>query len=267
MPKIDRQYRFDVRQFVRRVKGEVTLPIIQDRFVASNQYVAILNSLLKGIVSYFRQTVLPAYTVYISDAEDDGSWFIALEKVVPEYVAEAKGKVEPIIRSEARYHTKKFKQGVKKKLKTNIDNLINEQQLENVIQDSIDRNGSLIKGLADDTLKGIKETVFSAKSNGQSVRTLASRLRYNFDISSKRAKFIARDQMAKLNADLNKSRSQQIGSDYYYWRDMGDSRVRPLHRTLNGRKYRWDESTDAEGGLEPGGPPNCRCIAETIIDF
>lgn len=48
----------------------------------------------------------------------------------------------------------------------------------------------------------------------------------------------------------------------YIWRSQKDGKVRSMHRQLDGRIFRWDETPP--GGHHPGEAPNCRCVAESI---
>lgn len=78
----------------------------------------------------------------------------------------------------------------------------------------------------------------------------------------RRARLIARDQMATLNSDMNEFRQRQIGVDAYSWRTVMDGRERAHHHDRNGKVYRWDKPP--KGG-HPGAEINCRCRALAII--
>lgn len=104
-------------------------------------------------------------------------------------------------------------------------------------------------------------------------------------ISTRRAAIIARDQTAKLNADLSKGRMEQAGIDTYIWSTSMDERVRglpggkyatavPSHYLMEGLICRWDDPTkyrNASGEwvarpngaplLHPGQDILCRCVA------
>ena len=104
-------------------------------------------------------------------------------------------------------------------------------------------------------------------------------------ISTRRAAIIARDQTAKLNADLSKGRMEQAGIETYLWSTSMDERVRglpggkyanavPSHYLMEGLICRWDDPTkyrNASGEwvarpngaplLHPGQDILCRCVA------
>lgn len=104
-------------------------------------------------------------------------------------------------------------------------------------------------------------------------------------ISTRRAAIIARDQTAKLNADLSQGRMEQAGIETYIWSTSMDERVRGLpggkyadsrtsHYVMEGLICRWDDPTkyrNASGEwvarpmgaplLHPGQDIMCRCVA------
>jgi len=82
--------------------------------------------------------------------------------------------------------------------------------------------------------------------------------------TSKHAKLVAHDQVSKLNAQLNQTRQQAAGIERFRWTTMGDNRVRPAHRALNGRIFSWDGGAPGEG--LPGESVACRCHAAAIVD-
>ena len=107
----------------------------------------------------------------------------------------------------------------------------------------------------------------SAVLSGDTSANLRKTLAREFGLSDSRAKLIARDQIGKTTADLNRLRHQQAGITEYDWSTAADERVRPLHRALNGRRYKYGEPTGAEGGLPPGQPVQCRCVALAVVEF
>lgn len=80
---------------------------------------------------------------------------------------------------------------------------------------------------------------------------------------SGRAKVIARDQIASINALLTRERQQAVGIESYRWRTNIDGREREEHRERDGEIFRWD--SPPEDG-HPGEPIQCRCWAEPILD-
>ncbi|MCK5495984.1 MAG: minor capsid protein, partial [Hyphomicrobiaceae bacterium] len=78
------------------------------------------------------------------------------------------------------------------------------------------------------------------------------------------ARFIAHDQINKLNGRLNQTRQEAAGITSFIWRTQQDDRVRPAHEEIEGRKFQWAEGAPGIG--LPGEPVNCRCSAAPVID-
>lgn len=83
-----------------------------------------------------------------------------------------------------------------------------------------------------------------------------------------RAKTIARTETSRTASLLLEARAGSIGSTHYRWHTVGDSDVRPEHKRLNNKIFRWDEPPIAGKRGEhanPGCIYNCRCWAEPIL--
>jgi SPP1 gp7 family putative phage head morphogenesis protein len=155
----------------------------------------------------------------------------------------------------------------KRSLGIDLKAVVRQEDLDDYMRAATARNTSLITSLGDDVVKRVEQTVYSNSIAGNSATTLRKALQEQFGITDRRAKLIARDQTSKFNADLNKIRQQQAGVTSYSWMTAHDERVRPLHRSLDGKTYKWGEATGAEQGLPPGQPILCRCVARGIVEF
>ena len=92
----------------------------------------------------------------------------------------------------------------------------------------------------------------------------------------KRAKLIARDQVASLQGDISRVRQTQLGVSRYVWRTAKDERVRSTHRNRENEIFVWGEPIGPQlrkKGLlvdtidgPPGRPINCRCYAEPVLE-
>lgn len=79
-----------------------------------------------------------------------------------------------------------------------------------------------------------------------------------------RAKFLARDQVGKLNGNLTMLRQANLGIEKYIWRTSGDERVRPTHSANDGKTFSWNNPPAETGHV--GQDFSCRCSAEPIFD-
>lgn len=125
-------------------------------------------------------------------------------------------------------------------------------------------NVALIKTVPERYLDRLKADTIDALEAGRRPEDLAAEWEDRWGMAERDAERIARDQVAKLTADLNQDRQQALGVTDFIWRTMNDNRVREEHAALEGEQFPWD-SPPAETGL-PGDDVNCRCYAEPVLD-
>lgn len=135
------------------------------------------------------------------------------------------------------------------------------------------QNANLIKSIPQRYLDDVANTVQTGMRNGVLPRYIARDLEEKFGVASRRAKFIARDQAAKVNGEITKQRQIDAGYEFFRWIDMDDSRVRHRHREIANADvgygpgiYRWDDlPLSSEGSpIQPGSDYQCRCYARVI---
>lgn len=124
-------------------------------------------------------------------------------------------------------------------------------------------NVKLITAMCDDHLERVADITREAMRVGSRASVVAERLQEATGISARKAKGIARDQIATLQGQVTQARQTRIGVERYRWRTVGDSRVRTAHRQREGQIFSWDKPP-ADG--HPGVPINCRCYAEPVLD-
>jgi SPP1 gp7 family putative phage head morphogenesis protein len=124
------------------------------------------------------------------------------------------------------------------------------------------QNLALIKSLPEGVVDQLRGRMTDALVRGTSLRDLRRIIIERTDASVSRATLIARDQIGKLNGQLAQYRQSNAGVKEYVWRTMADERVRPTHRSFNGKTYSWKRGSP-EG--HPGEPIQCRCVADPIF--
>lgn len=158
--------------------------------------------------------------------------------------------------------------------------IIDSVNVTGAMDASIVQNVGLIKTIPQKFWSDVVQAVTANYTGEPQVGgvSLMQRLTDIGGVSDSRAKFIARDQTAKLNADLTKLRHQDIGVIKYLWRNAQDERVvgNPAglypkgtrghgnHWEREGKTYYYDRPP---GDGNPGRAYNCRCYAEPIIDL
>lgn len=132
-------------------------------------------------------------------------------------------------------------------------------------------NVGLIKSIPQETLAKMQDIVLNGFQSGRTTTAIVKEIRQAYGVSKRKAQLIARDQMAKLNADITESQQRDAGVKEYTWRSSGDSRVRERHRALDGKVFSWDEPpvVDLKTGrrCHPGQDYQCRCVAVPRFDI
>lgn len=124
-------------------------------------------------------------------------------------------------------------------------------------------NANLIKSLPTQFLEKSRQLTLNGVTNGRRYEDVAADIEKQLGATANRAKLIARDQMAKVNAAITEAKQSALGIEEYEWVTAGDERVRPSHRSNNGKTFKWSDPPSETG--HPGHDVNCRCIARPII--
>lgn len=139
------------------------------------------------------------------------------------------------------------------------------------LQQWAEQNVGLISTLPDDVLDEMQNIVEDGYTHGKTTRDMVKEIQDRFNVSKKKAKFWATDQLAKLNAEITQQQQTDCGVEEYVWSTSGDQRVRDKHRELNGKRFRWDNPpiVDDRTGrrAHPGQDYRCRCVALPVFNL
>jgi SPP1 gp7 family putative phage head morphogenesis protein len=128
-------------------------------------------------------------------------------------------------------------------------------ELGKLMRTNIDANVNLIKSIPTKHFQRLEKMLNAGLSSGLRPEAMAKQIQALTGISKRRAKFIARDQTAKMLSQFNGNRQQELGIKQYIWQTAEDERVRPEHAALNGKLCSW--SKPPLHGLNPGEDYNC----------
>lgn len=154
-----------------------------------------------------------------------------------------------------------------------IDALQVSSKLRLSMQAAAIQNANLIRSIPEQYLKNVSNTVFANMRAGLLPAEIAKRLEDDYGVARRRARFIARDQTAKVNGELTKQRQIDAGYEYFRWATSRDGRVRDSHERIARADvgygpgiYRWDDLPTNERGerIQPGSDYQCRCGARPI---
>jgi SPP1 gp7 family putative phage head morphogenesis protein len=221
-----------------------------------------LLPVLPQVLSEFRQDVDPR------DIPQSTGWFETLRQAFLETLvlagvgaAQVEGIVRRVMRSVDDFNRAEFRAVLRSVY--GVDIITNAPVRLRAALDVFEAsNIALIRSIPQQAVSQLQGKIVEAVRRGSTLKQLQSQIRDEFDITDRRAKLIARDQVGKLNGQLTELRQEEIGVTEYVWRGILDARERPEHVAREGKEFSWKNPPD-DG--HPGEPINCRCTAEPVL--
>lgn len=142
------------------------------------------------------------------------------------------------------------------------------EMVKSIIQNYVKEINLGINGWTQESIERLRKRVLQNTFQGYRSSSLVKELEHDFQISHNKARFIARQETSLLMSLYREERYKSVGIGEYTWSTSGDSRVRPMHKRLNGKVFSWDNPpiVDEKGNRRhPGQDWGCRCIAIPII--
>lgn len=268
---------FDLSELARNagLSGRVELGLIEPTLAQKRELERIAAAVVIAWRREIAETVLPAYAAAIGRREGALGLALALDvdalerslTEAAERVARTASGTEAAlavyVSAVARWHTARWIEEIRRATRVNVSPLISEIDLRALIDGAVRRNVALIKGLDGDIAARVERAVWDAWNENRSASVLRGQLRKNLAFAPARIDLIATDQVNKLAGEMDRLRFLQAGLDTYIWVTRGDDRVRPSHRSKNGRVFRWDRPPADTG--HPGNDIRCRCRARAEI--
>jgi hypothetical protein len=113
-------------------------------------------------------------------------------------------------------------------------------------------NRSMTKNITD-YVESVRDIVYKAVRESRSLDDLISDImRVNTALDAKKAAFLARDMVGKLNGEIERQLQMSVGIDGYFWQTMADERVRgkpggvyaetiPSHWAMESKVCKWSD--------------------------
>ena len=133
--------------------------------------------------------------------------------------------------------------------------------LSDAIEGFVSQNVTLIKSLGAQPLDQVEKVIVRGFADGSRHEDIAAEISRRYEVADSSARLIARDQLAKLTAQVGRERNRDMGIVSWRWRTVGDEAVREEHAVREGNEYPQDYD-----GLRPGQDVNCRCYEEPVFD-
>lgn len=169
-----------------------------------------------------------------------------------------KSHVSQTVQKINRHHKEEFVKNIEASTNVDILPLIKNDDLSALVKTKVDDNVRLIKSLPEQYAEKAKNILGESLKERDFVKAIEE-LEHLGAVTRSRAKLIVRDQVEKINSAMNQERQTNIGVTHYFWRTVGDDRVRTEHRDRNNDRFAWD---DPPFDGHPGEAVNCRCIAD-----
>ena len=145
----------------------------------------------------------------------------------------------------------------------------NSQAVEDAVQISIGENVSLIKSVGNQYLDNVRSAVWRSVKDGYDAESLIKQLRHIDGVSERRAKNIAKDQIAKANQMFEDERAKELGiTDAYWLHSSAVKEPRPEHVKANMQRYKIAEGIKfSNGWFKPSEDFGCKCRKKLIIEI
>jgi SPP1 gp7 family putative phage head morphogenesis protein len=124
-------------------------------------------------------------------------------------------------------------------------------------------NTSLVTNMNAEQLGKLETLFLRALRDGSRSAQIQADVAAVVDGNINRARLIARDQIGKLNGQLDRQKQTEAGLDSYIWRGSLDERERPEHVAREGDVFKWSQPPP-DG--HPGQAVQCRCSAEPNLE-
>ena len=254
------------------------IPVSPEReyYRLSNQYIKLLKDTMEEGLPQIKK----AYMKEMEEQRADGfrmdsksALFNAIDKAFSEMresiirkigLFNLRQKLELLASHMQRMTAQEWKKTVMQTLGINI---YDDYYMGEFYRDGLDRwieeNVNLIKTIPYDSLGEMEVIVRKAYENGMTTTALMKMIQKQYKNSKSRARLIARDQISKLNGQIQRAQQVDAGIEEFTWCTCGDERVRESHRQLAGMIFRWD-NPPLEG--IPGQAIQCRCIGRPVFN-
>lgn len=232
-------------------------------------YTAALQGIMSWVMERTRAEIVPqlealaaaASRVATTDASNTDKLGDAIDKLRAEFDRRysrqrLRGLVQPYAERTATFQATQLNRQMRAAVA--LDVVGSEPWLGAAVEDFVRENVALIKTIPSRYFDEIETLVSREAADGARWETMVKGIEDRYDVSRSRAKIIARDQVGKFYADLNRVRQSDLGISRFVWRTMRDNRVRPEHEELDGQSFTWGNAPD--GG--PGEAVLCRCYAD-----
>jgi len=138
--------------------------------------------------------------------------------------------------------------------------------LDTTLTDNLDLS---IKNFAAELIPDLRQQVEKNLLNGGRTDRLAELIQSRYNVSRRKAEFLADQETGMLTAKFAQIQAEEIGSTEYVWSTSRDERVRPDHQDLDGRRFSYSSPpiTNRATGARNNPGEDFRCLPDSQIEF
>ena len=245
------------------------------------EYIRLMNQIMKIIKDSVLEELPTLEMRYAQEMRTDG--IDDLDRKLKRLFAKIGEKIDKLIRAKdmrkilqsisrhgRNISVKEWKRLVHKTLGIDIsEDYYKGHLMDDLMEKWVNDNVDLIKTIPQNALDEMKKIILKGYKEGANTKAISKEIQEAYGISKRHAQFIARDQMAKLNADMTRKEHEDAGVTRFKWRTVGDGRVRDSHRRLNNQVFEYAKPPINERGerILPGTDYQCRCVAIPVLDL
>lgn len=192
-----------------------------------------------------------------------------LAKILPDEIAD-KVQVQKMFDASLWKVEKDFQASVSK---LTIAPKLTDKEAETISKEWNENMQLWVKDFTEKQIKKLRKDVQASVFAGNRYESMIATIQKSYDVSQSKAKFLARQETSLLMTKYKQTRYESAGVKEYIWGCVSGSAnhpVRPIHKALEGKKFRWDDPpiTDEKGTKNnPGQDYNCRCFARPVVRF
>lgn len=249
----------------------VTLESIAPSASVAAQYKRSIDELVRDMRQDFKTSVIANYR---SELAMDGiiDW---IGHVVDSWVGKWTDRLDQLSNEVAQDFVGKTKTNYDKRLMRILKRrgftvrFTNSKRVQDQAQIAIGENTSLIKSVGSQYLDNVRAAVWSSVKDGYDLESLIKQLKHIDGVTDRRAKIIAKDQVAKVNQDFEDARCEELGITEAIWlHSHAGKQPRPSHVKANGTRYNIKQGLYLDGAWTwPAFQINCRCRKKLIIEL
>jgi SPP1 gp7 family putative phage head morphogenesis protein len=161
-----------------------------------------------------------------------------------------------------------FKETVEDEIGINVS--FTQSQIEFLSKEYTDNLKLDIKNFSQEQTQILRQKAEDIVLSGTRAKDFAKIIEERFDVSQKKAKFLAKQEISLLTSKYKQVKYNKAGISKYKW-SISNVRTRPDHEALNGKIFSYDDPpiTNIKTGARnnPGEDYGCNCVAIPVIEF